>query len=96
LVDRVGSPAELTLASGHSAVHMNSIRTVPLSAAMRSPIPRISAMPMPARASMNSQSVQAAPAQLWKVDSSGPAATPLRKPLVGEPPWIQALAEGVA
>jgi hypothetical protein len=45
---------------------------------------------------MNSQSAQAAPAMAWKVPSKGPTATRLRKPLVGEPPLIQALAEGVA
>jgi hypothetical protein len=45
---------------------------------------------------MNSQSAQAAPAMVWKVDSKGPTATLLRKPLVGEPPLIQALAAGVA
>ncbi len=45
---------------------------------------------------MNSQSAQAAPAQSWKVDSIGPTVTPLRKPLVGEPPSIQPLPDGVA
>ena len=56
----------------------------------------MSAMPMPSRPAMNSQSAQAAPAMAWKVPSRGPTATRLRNPLVGEPPWIQALAVGVA
>ena len=41
-------------------------------------------------------STQASPAQAWNVDSIGPAATPLRKPLVGEPPSIQPLPDWVA
>jgi hypothetical protein len=45
---------------------------------------------------MNSQSTQPAPAQEWNVDSIGPAATPPRNPLVGEPPSIQPLPDGVA
>ena len=45
---------------------------------------------------MNSQSAQPAPAQSWKADCIGPAATPLRKPLVGEPPSTQPLPEPVA
>src|SRR4029450_10502897 len=89
-------PAEVNLAIGHSAAHIMTIIRVPLTAAARSPIPRISATPMPSRPSMKVQSAQAAPAQAWKVDSKGPTATLLRKPLVGEPPWIQALAAGVA
>src|SRR6266545_4443712 len=96
LVDMLGAPAEVCLANGHSAAHMNSIMPVPLTAAIRSPIPSVNATPMPSRPSMNSQSAHGSPAQLWKVDSSGPAATALRKPLVGWPPLIQALAEGVA
>src|SRR5215218_4816468 len=92
----VGSPAEVSFASGHSAAHMPSIIKLPLTAAVRSPTPRIRATPMPSRPAMNSQSAQGAPAQAWKVDSKGPTATLLRNPLVGEPPWIQALADGVA
>jgi hypothetical protein len=69
---------------------------VPLTAAIRSPTPKMSASPMPSRPAMNSQSAQGAPAQAWKVDSNGPTATLLRKPLVGDPPLIQALADGVA
>jgi hypothetical protein len=96
LVDMLGSPAEVSLASGHSAAHMNSSITVPLTAASRSATPRTSASPMPSRPAMNSQSAQAAPAQPWKVASNGPTATLDRNPLVGWPPWIQALAAGVA
>src|SRR6266540_4192000 len=96
LVDILAAPSEVCLANGHSAVHMNSIMTVPLAAAIRSPIPSVNATPMPSRPIMNSQFAHGSPAQLWKVDSSGPAATLLKKPLVGEPPLIQALAEGVA
>src|SRR5512132_3319277 len=92
----LGSPAEVNLASGHSAAHISSIITVPLTAAIRSPTPRIRATPTASRPAMNSQYAQEAPAQAWKVDSKGPTATLLRKPLVGEPPLIQALADGVA
>src|SRR6266545_1722114 len=95
-VDMLGAPAEVYLASGHSAAHISSIITVPLAAAIRSPIPRSNATPMLSRPSMNSQFAQVVPAQLWKVDSNGPTSTLLRKPLVGEPPLIQALADGVA
>src|SRR5215211_6969340 len=79
----VGSPAEVNLASGHSAAHISTIITVPLTAAARSPIPRIRAMPMPSRPAMNSQSAQAAPAMARKVPSRGPTATRLRKPCGG-------------
>src|SRR6266540_3629802 len=96
LVDMLGAPAEVCLASGHSAAHISSIITVPLAAAARSATPNSSATPMPSRPSMNIQFAQGVPAQLWKVDSNGPISTPLRKPLVGEPPLIQALADGVA
>src|SRR5829696_4972333 len=96
LVDMVGSPAEVNLASGHSAAHMPSIIRVPLTAAIRRPTPKTRARPMPSRPIMNSQLAQGVPAQAWKVDSKGPTATPLRNPLVGEPPLIQALADGVA
>src|SRR5207247_839884 len=84
------------MATGHSDGHISSIVTVPLAAAARSATPNSSATPMPSRPSMNSQFAQVVPAQLWKVDSNGPTSTPLRKPLVGEPPLIQALADGVA
>src|SRR5215203_4675267 len=92
----VGSPAEVNLASGHSAAHMPSIIKLPLTAAIRRPTPKTRARPMPSRPIMNSQLAQGVPAQAWKVDSKGPTATPLRNPLVGEPPLIQALADGVA
>src|SRR5918993_1924520 len=65
-------------------------------AEVSSPMPRIRAIPMPSRPAMNSQSAQAAPAMVWKVDSKGPTATRLRNPLVGEPPLIQARSAGVA
>src|SRR5918995_3937460 len=96
LVDMLGSPAEVSLASGHSAAHIPNIIPVPLTAATRSPIPRTRAMPMPSRPAINSQSAQAAPAMVWKVSSKGPTATRLRNPLVGEPPLIQARSAGVA
>src|SRR4029453_7419149 len=92
----LGAPAEVWGAGGHSAAHISSIITVPLAAAARSATPSSSATPMPSRPSMNSQLAPPVPAQLWKVDSNGPSSTPLRKPLVGEPPLIQALADGVA
>ena len=50
---------------------------------------------MPSRPSMNSQSAQPLPAHAWNADWNGPTFTLARKPLVGEPPWIQARAEGV-
>lgn len=31
----------------------------------------------------------------WASDVNGPALTPVRNPLVGDPPWIHALADGV-
>jgi hypothetical protein len=45
---------------------------------------------------MNSQSAQAWPAMSLKNPDSGPTSTPERKPLVGEPPSIQARSAGVA
>ena len=45
---------------------------------------------------MNSQSTAVTPARLWNVDWNGPTTTPDRKPVVGDPPWIQARPEGVA
>src|SRR4029450_1552654 len=95
LVDIVGSPADVCLASGHSAAHMNSMRTVPDRAASRHPIPRNRATPRPNRPTMNSQSAQASPAQLLKVLSNGPTATLLKNPFVGDPPLIHARSDEV-
>ena len=44
---------------------------------------------------MKSQSVTGLPAIEWKKLCSGPTSTLERKPLVGDPPWIQARALGV-
>src|SRR5690242_1933253 len=70
--------------------------SAPDTAAMRRPIPAIRAAPMPSRPSMNSQSAHQVPAIAWYVDWNGPRSTEDRKPLVGEPPWIHARADGVA
>lgn len=94
--DMLGAPVERCWAGGHSAAHINAIITVPATAANRSATPAITATPMASSPSMNSQFTQASPAMPWKVDCNGPAATPLKKPLVGEPPSIQPLPEPVA
>src|ERR687898_3418104 len=96
LFDIDGSPSEVCLASGHSAAHMSAMSAVPLTAAMRRPTPSITATPIASRPSMNSQSAQASPAQLWNVLSNGPTATLERNPRVGEPPLTQALSDAVA
>lgn len=94
--DMLAEPSERCLAGGHSAIHISAIRAVPATAASRSAKPPTRARPTPSSPAMNSQSAQVSPAQEWKVDSIGPAATPLRKPMVGEPPSIQPLPDGVA
>src|SRR5918993_760940 len=96
LFDIDGSPAEVCLASGHSAAHMSAMSAVPVTAAIRRPTPSITATPIASRPSMNSQSAQASPAQLWNVLSNGPTATLERNPRVGEPPLTQALSDAVA
>src|SRR5436190_20583468 len=96
LLDLVSSPVEVCLSGGHSAAHISSIMTVPLTAAIRRPTPNSRATEIAARPSMNSQSAQPAPAQLVNIDWNGPWSTPPRNPLVGEPPLIHALADGVA
>lgn len=79
-------------ASGHLASH---IMTVPDTAAIRRPMPAVSATPMPRRPSTNSQWAYQVPAMSWKKPSNGPTSTD-RKPLVGLPPLIHAFADGVA
>src|SRR5690242_2960639 len=96
LVDEVGSPLLVCWARGYSAIHIMAIMAVAATAAMRRPMPAIRATPMPSRPSMNSQSVMGLPAMEWKVLWKGPTSTEERKPLVGDPPLIQARAEGVA
>src|SRR4051794_7916108 len=96
LEDMLGAPVDRCWAGGHSAAHIMAIKAVPAMAVSRRAIPLISATPMPSRLSMNSQSVQPLPAMSWKNDWRGPAETPDRKPLVGEPPLIQLLLEPVA
>jgi hypothetical protein len=44
---------------------------------------------------MNSQSAHHAPAIEWNQDCNGPTSTDVRKPFVGDPPWIHALPDGV-
>ena len=62
--------------------------------ATRIPMPRISAIPMPNRPAMNSQSAQAAPAMALNTPANGPS-TPDRKPVVGLPPLIHAFSGAV-
>ena len=52
-------------AGGSTAVHIRTSSSPPATAAIRMPMPSISATPMPSRPSMNSQSAQAAPAMFW-------------------------------
>jgi hypothetical protein len=89
-------PSAVSWASGNSASHISAIMIVPATAETRSAMPAITATPMPSRPSMNSQSAHAAPAIAWNADWNGPTSTEPRKPLVGEPPLIQARAAGVA
>src|SRR3954469_25534223 len=96
LVECVASPVLVLRAKGHSAAHIRSIISAPAIALRRRPMPAITAMPTPARPSMNSVSAHQVPAQAWNKDSNGPTCTLLRKPLVGEPPLIQAPFAGVA
>ena len=70
--------------------------TTPEMAAMRMATPAMRAMPMASRPSMNRPLAHQVPAMAWKKDWRGPTSTEARKPLVGEPPLIQALADGVA
>src|SRR3954447_7739261 len=96
LVDMLGLPSLVCWAGGNSANHIMAIISVAAPAARRMPMPRISATPMPSRPSMNSQLTQGSPAMLWKKLWNGPTSTLDRKPLVGEPPLIHDLADGVA
>src|SRR5881227_1186177 len=96
LVEWVASTVRVLGANGHSAAHIMSIISAPAAAESRRALPAMTAMPMAARPSMNSVSAHQVPAQAWNIDWKGPAWTPLRKPLVGEPPLIQAPFEGVA
>ncbi|MEV4297116.1 hypothetical protein [Microbispora rosea] len=68
------------------------MRIVPEAAATRRPIPATRARPMP---SMNNQLAYQVLAIVWKKPCRGPASTEARKPLVGLPPLIQALADGI-
>jgi len=78
LVEPVASPALFKCAKGHSASHMLANNTTPEVAAIRTATPAITATPMLSKPSMNSQSVNGAPAMAWNCDWNGPAATPLR------------------
>jgi hypothetical protein len=71
------------------------MRMVAETAAIRSPIPRMSARPTPSMASMNRVSTTGDPESETKKARNGPTSTWPRKPLVGEPPLIQAFAAGV-
>jgi hypothetical protein len=63
---------------------------------MRIATPAMSATPMVSSPSMNSPLAHQVPAIAWKKDWNGPTSTEARNPLVGDPPLIQALADGVA
>src|SRR6478609_12041805 len=90
------APVEVNWASGHSAAHIITIISEVATAANFRPIPRISARPIASRPSMNSVLAHQVPAMLLKKDWNGPTSTPLRNPLVGDPPLIQDFAAGVA
>src|SRR5450759_3416679 len=96
LLDPLAAPALVCWAIGNSANHIMASMRTPAPAAMRIATPAITATPMPSRPSMNSQSAHQVPAMEWKADWKGPTLTDVKKPLVGEPPWIQAFADGVA
>jgi hypothetical protein len=53
------------LAGGSTAPHISTYSSAPVAAAIRMPIPRVSAIPMPSRPAMNSQSAHATPAMEW-------------------------------
>src|SRR6478736_487684 len=95
LVEPVGLPASSNRAIGQDAVHISSSMMVPLIAPIHIPAPRISATPIPSRPSMNSQSRNALPAIERYIEANGPTWRLPRKPAVGEPPLIHALADGV-
>src|SRR4029453_3661413 len=92
----VGSPALVNWAKGTSASHIMASMTTPEMAAMRMATPAMRAMPMRRGPSMNRRLAHQGPAMAGKKDGKGPIWTEARKPLVGEPPLIQALADGVA
>src|SRR6476619_2758028 len=81
---------------GRATVHIMTSISAPDAAAMRMPIPRMSARPIPARPTMKSQSAHVAPAMLWYIPGNGPVAAWARKPLVGLPPLSHAPSLGVA
>ena len=58
-------------------------------------MPAIRATPTASMESMNRPLAYQVPAMLWKTDWNGPTSTDDRKPLVGEPPWTHAFADGV-
>src|SRR6476661_6700765 len=89
-VEPLGSPAEVNWASGHSAAHISTIISVPAIAETFMNTPRMTARPTPSSPSMNRVSAHQVPAIELKADWRGPTATWDRKPLVGEPPLIQA------
>src|ERR1043165_9104659 len=96
LVEPLGSPAEVVCASGNSASHIIAIITLPATADRRRPTPAIRATPTASRPTMKSVFAHQVPAIAWNIDWNGPTSTDDRKPLVGEPPLIQAFAAGVA
>src|SRR3954463_11867181 len=96
LVEPLGLPAAVCWARGDSANHIMAIIRTVAAAGMRMPQPSTRATPMASSPSMNSQLAQPVPAMVWKKLWKGPTSTLERKPLVGEPPLIQALADGVA
>ncbi|CPU66525.1 Uncharacterised protein [Mycobacteroides abscessus] len=81
--------------SGSSARYMSRSRSVPLTAAMRIPMPRIRASPMPSRPTMKSTSMNAFPARPLKKPENVPSRFD-RKPVVGLFPLIHDRSAGVA
>src|SRR6476469_7974993 len=96
LVEPVSSPDEVNCASGHSAAHISTIISEPAIADTFRNTPSMTARPTPSSPSMNRVSAHQVPAIALNADWNGPTVTWDRKPLVGEPPLIQARALGVA
>src|ERR1700694_4857284 len=94
LVEPVGWPPP-AVANGQVAVYIKSSMVDPAIAAGRTAAPKMSATPTPRSPTMNSQSNAATPAIPWNTPWNGPTFTPDRKPVVGDPPLIQAWALGV-
>src|SRR5215217_2140259 len=96
LEDPVAAPALVNWAKGNSANHIRASITTPEMVAIRIATPAMRATPIASRPSMNRPLAHQVPAMAWNSDWKGPTSTEARKPLVGDQPLIQALADGVA